>query len=60
MKKIHLLLLATTLILSCENKESKQTESTQLNASGAEVPKMKMTTDIPESIKTPASVQQRV
>lgn len=60
MKKIHLLLLATTLILSCENKESKQTESAQLNSSGAEVPKMKMTTDIPESIKTPASVETRI
>ena len=60
MKKIHLLLLATTLILSCQNQDSTQTESAQHPASGAEVPKMAMTTDIPESITTPSSVETRI
>jgi hypothetical protein len=60
MKKHHLLFLASAVILSCQNQESTQAEVAGSNNTVVEVPRMAMTTDIPESITTPNTVETRI
>ncbi|MDH5250800.1 MAG: hypothetical protein OEW40_17545, partial [Cyclobacteriaceae bacterium] len=55
LKGTYLLLLVMILAFSCSQDESKK-----IAEKGAEPPKMKMTTDIPESITTPESVETRL
>ena len=55
MKRIYFLLLALAVMGSCKQQETQEEVSTPV-----EVPTMKMTTDIPESILTPASVETRI
>ena len=55
MKRIYFLLLALAVMGSCKQQETQEEVSTPF-----EVPTMKMTTDIPESILTPASVETRI
>ncbi len=55
LKGTYLLPLVVTLAFSCSQDESKK-----IAEKGTEPPKMKMTTDIPESITTPESVETRL
>jgi len=55
MNRIYLVLLATMVVISCKQEASKKETENKV-----EIPKMKMTTDIPEAITTPASVETRI
>jgi len=60
MTRFYLVLLATIFMVSCKQSENNQPANTQDTATGIQIPKMKMTTDIPEAITTPASVETRI